>query len=120
MARILYIEDYPSAALTMRYVLEELGHECVTAADGKSAVETYSQQPFDLVLIDTQLPDMEGPDVARALRQWEAENGRPPSKLIGFSADTKGSEACGESGMDGFALKSLSLTDVDKLLGQYL
>lgn len=120
MAKILYIEDYPSAALTMDYILQELGHACVTAADGKSAIEAYKNQPFDLVLIDTQLPDMDGPHVASAIRAWEAGNGRPPATLIGFSADSKGANAGKESGMDGFALKSLSLMDVKKLLDQYL
>ncbi len=120
MARILYVEDYPSAALTMKYVLDELGHECQVAPTGVEAVRMYSAGMFDLVLIDTQLPDMGGPDVARAMRAWESENNRQPGLLLGFSADTKGSENCRESGMNGFAMKSLSLTDVKRLLDQYL
>lgn len=120
MARILYIEDYPSAALTMDYVLQELGHECVTAVNGAAAIEAYKTQTFDLVLVDTQLPDMDGPGVAKAIRAWEVESGHPRTILIGFSADSKGSDAGREAGMDGFALKSLSLMDVKKLLDQYL
>ncbi len=120
MAKILYVEDYPSAALTMDYVLAELGHSCVTAATGAEAVALFGKEAFDLVLIDTQLPDMEGPDVARSIRTWEAGHGRQPCILVGFSADTKGSENCHECGMDGFAMKSLSLTDVKELLAQYL
>ena len=120
MAKILYVEDYPAAALTMEYVLSELGHECVTAETGQAALEAYARQPFDMVLIDTQLPDMDGPDVSKNLRQWEKDNRRKPSVFIGFSADTKGSEASHISGMDGFALKSLSLTDVKRLLEEYL
>jgi two-component system sensor histidine kinase EvgS len=120
MARILYIEDYPSAALTMDYVLQELGHECVTAATGTAAIAAYKEQRFDLVLVDTQLPDMDGPDVAKAIRTWEAETGHPRTTLLGFSADSKGSDAGRVAGMDAFAMKSLSLMDVKKLLDQYL
>ncbi len=120
MARILYIEDYQPAAMTMEYIMAELGHECVVAGTGAAALTAYGQQPFDLVLIDNQLPDIEGPDVAKAIRVMEKDMGRAPSVLLAYSAGTKGADTFRDSGMDGFAMKSLSIGDVKALLKEYV
>jgi CheY-like chemotaxis protein len=120
LARILYIEDYQPAAMTMRFVMEELGHECVVAPTGRAAIDLYGTQTFDLALIDNQLPDIQGPEVARAIRALEREKGLTPTVLVAYSAGNRGYDSYREDGMDGFAMKSLSLGDVQALLRQYL
>ena len=120
MARILYIEDYQPAAMTMRFVMSELGHDCTVAETGQAALQAYEAQPFDLVLIDHQLPDIQGPDVAKAIRAIEQAKGLKRAVLLAYSAGNKGYETHRAADMDGCAMKSLSLNDIKALLEEYL
>ena len=72
MTTILVIEDEPKIAQLARDYLEHAGMRVVTAQDGKSGLRAVQQEKPDLVVLDLRLPDVDGLDVARILRQGSA------------------------------------------------
>jgi two-component system, cell cycle response regulator DivK len=69
MKRILVAEDRPGSLEFIRTVLESAGYEVVEAADGQEAVEKASGNPVDLVLVDLQMPKIDGFEVLAHLRK---------------------------------------------------
>jgi two-component system, cell cycle response regulator DivK len=67
-ARILYVEDNEQNFYLVNFILTAKGYEVIWAKDGPSGVEAALQDPVDLILLDIQLPIMDGYAVARALR----------------------------------------------------
>jgi two-component system, cell cycle response regulator DivK len=68
-ARILLVEDNEQNIYLMNFLLESHGHEVVLARDGRQGVELARRGAHDLVLLDIQLPVMDGYEVARAIRR---------------------------------------------------
>jgi CheY-like chemotaxis protein len=58
-----------------------------TAENGEEAVKRYSEEPFDLVLMDVQMPKMDGLKATRAIREWETERGIPPRPVLALTAN---------------------------------
>jgi two-component system sensor histidine kinase/response regulator len=110
---ILVAEDNRvNQALAVR-LLEKQGHTVALAATGKAALEAIEKQAFDLVLMDIQMPEMDGIEATRAIRLREKSSGiRLP--IIAVTANAMiGDEAhCLESGMDGYLSKPLSPKDL--------
>ncbi len=71
-ATILYIEDNPDNKLLVQRALEARGYVVEWAADGRSGLAQAAANPPDLILLDINLPDMDGYEVARRLRAHEA------------------------------------------------
>lgn len=69
MSRVLIIEDNEQNRYLATFLLEGRGHSVTTAADGLAGIELASQLKPDLILLDIQLPEMDGYSVARRLRQ---------------------------------------------------
>jgi two-component system, OmpR family, response regulator VicR len=68
-ARILYVEDDESLSFVTKDNLEQAGYEITHCSDGRKAVETVKAQRFDLCLLDVMLPEIDGFDVAKAIRK---------------------------------------------------
>jgi CheY-like chemotaxis protein len=69
MARILVIDDEPAVRRMLREMLEEVGHEVVTAPEGDAALARFRQSPFDLVITDIFMPGREGISTIAELRR---------------------------------------------------
>lgn len=67
--RILVVDDDPSLREVVRFALENAGFEPVEARDGKDALEKFKQSEPDLIVLDIMMPEMDGNDVCRAIRQ---------------------------------------------------
>ncbi|KRF00352.1 histidine kinase [Frateuria sp. Soil773] len=106
--RILLVEDDVIVAAVVRGLLERQGHQVCHVGNGLAAMAEFSQAPFDLVLLDLDLPGVDGFQIARLIRQREAGGRRTP--LIAITARTGGDEEARtrEAGMDGFLRKPLS------------
>ena len=67
--RILIVDDEESILTLLQYNLDQAGFETVTATDGKTAFELASEKEFDLIVLDLMLPEMDGLEVCKSLRQ---------------------------------------------------
>ncbi len=67
MARILIIDDSPTQLVSMKRIVEKLGHEAITAEDGTSGVDAASTQRPDLILMDVVMPNLNGFQATRAI-----------------------------------------------------
>lgn len=69
MARILVIEDDPASLELMRYLLQAFGHEVRSATDGASGLASVHRDPPEIIVCDVQLPEIDGLEIARRLKQ---------------------------------------------------
>lgn len=84
--RILVADDSPVNLEVARGLLEHLGHEVATAEDGQQALDAFTAGGFDVVLMDIEMPVLDGFAATRAIRDWEAANDRPPTPIYALSA----------------------------------
>ncbi|WP_343587071.1 response regulator [Herbaspirillum sp.] len=117
--RILVVDDSTTSRLAIEKQLRRLGCRVAGAEDGGSALAAIQAQRYDLVLLDCYMPDMNGYEVARRVR--EAEAGDPDAgytPLIGISAEADAAhvQLCLESGMDGILGKPLPVGEFEKML----
>ena len=85
--RLLVAEDNPMNRRVVELLLAQSGLQITFAENGKEAVEKFSTNRFDLVLMDLQMPIMGGLAAMRAIRAWERDNGRPQTPMLAVSAN---------------------------------
>lgn len=114
--RVLVAEDAPASQLVIRAILERLGHSIRLAADGVEAVRAAGEEPFDVVMLDVQMPGMDGYEAARAIRASLPGYGEVP--IIGLSAlAQRADRARGlDSGMSHYIAKPVRFDDIAALL----
>lgn len=83
--RILVAEDHPANQFLMRKLLEAGNHQVVAVENGKMAVDAVQAEPFDMVLMDVQMPVMDGLSATKAIRQLDTEAANIP--IIAVTAD---------------------------------
>jgi two-component system, sensor histidine kinase and response regulator len=84
--RILVAEDSPDNRLLIQAYLRRSPHHVDLAENGRIAVDKFMAQPYDLVLMDMQMPELDGLDATRIIREWEKEHGIGPSPIIALTA----------------------------------
>jgi len=104
VARVLVVDDSGMTRRMLRKILEEAGHEVLEAADGPPALERYSLDRPDVVLLDLTMEEMFGLDVLEILLQMDAD-----ARFIITSADVqrKTREMAEEAGAVGYVTKPL-------------
>jgi PAS domain S-box-containing protein len=85
--RILAAEDNPMNQLVLTTLLGAVGLEPVLVSNGEEAVKAFNDQSWDLILMDVQMPVMDGLDAARAIRAAERAEGRVPTPIIALTAN---------------------------------
>jgi CheY-like chemotaxis protein len=106
--RILLAEDNAVNCTVATRLLEKQGHTVVTAENGRQALERIDAETFDLVLMDVQMPGMDGLETTRRIRSNELLSGRHlPIIALTAHALTGDRERCRMSGMDGFVTKPI-------------
>ncbi len=95
-------------------VLEKLGHHVHVANNGQEALDAVKQQPFDVVLMDIQMPIMDGLEATHAIRAHEKQIGRQPTTVIAMTAHAmKGDrERCLGSGMNDYIAKPIRIKEI--------
>ena len=115
--RILLVEDSEILRETLQALVEDLGHSVVTAKDGLGAVAEFSQNEFDVVLIDVGLPDIDGYDVARRLRASLAGKKMRLIAMTGRAQPADKVEALA-AGFDTHLAKPFEIEELAALLNQ--
>jgi CheY-like chemotaxis protein len=106
--RILLAEDSPLNQKLAVSLLTKWGHTVTVANNGQEAVAAVAQQPFDLVLMDIQMPEMNGLEATQAIRLWERPYGQHlPIVALTAHALQGDRERCLEAGMDGYVSKPI-------------
>jgi CheY-like chemotaxis protein len=107
--RILAAEDNVTNQLVLRALLEPLEADVTLAADGREAVAAFVDQIFDVVLMDVQMPVMNGVDATRTIRRIEAERGLARTPILALTANSMSHqlEEYAAAGMDGHLAKPL-------------
>ena len=122
-ARLLLVEDDPINRKVLAGLLRKLGLEAVVAVDGEQAMERLRQDPFDLVLLDCQLPGIDGYTVCRRFREHEKNNGgarRTPVVALTAHAMQEDRERCLASGMDDHISKPVDMRQFHLTLNRWL
>jgi CheY-like chemotaxis protein len=118
--RILLAEDNPvNQALAVR-LLEKRGHVVVVAKNGGEALDALDKQKFDLVLMDVQMPEMDGLQATAAIRKGEMMSGKHiPIIAMTAHAMAGDKERCLDSGMDDYITKPIRPEQMDDVLKRY-
>ena len=108
--RILLVEDFEDNLLLMLSYLKKMPFDVDVAEDGTFAVEKFKAAKYDLVLMDMQMPVMDGHDATRAIREWERTQGRAPTPILALTAHAfrEDVERSLAAGCDGHLTKPIS------------
>ncbi|PJJ18062.1 PAS domain S-box-containing protein [Janthinobacterium sp. OK676] len=109
--RILAADDVPQNVELLLISLGAAGHQVIAASDGESAVREFSKGSFDVVLMDVQMPRMDGLEATRLIRVYEREQGLKATPIIALTASVleQDRRAAQTAGMNGFASKPLEM-----------
>ena len=115
--KILLAEDNPINQVVAVRMLEKRGHRVTVAANGREAVAASRREPFDLVLMDVQMPEMDGFEATATIRQAEEAAGRHLPIFAMTAHAMKGdAERCRAAGMDGYLPKPIRPADLYALV----
>jgi signal transduction histidine kinase len=117
--RILLAEDNSVNQKLATIMLEKTGHSVFVASTGVETVEKYGAEDFDLILMDIQMPEMDGLEATRIIRKSEQDTGRRiPIIAMTASAFKKDEEICLAAGMDAYVSKPISRSALFKAIHQ--
>ena len=117
-AHVLIAEDNIVNQRLTRRLVEKLGHTCVVVDDGRAALEMLARGRFDAVLMDGQMPELDGYEATLELRRIETATGRPRVPVIALTANALEGERerCLALGMDDYVSKPVSFGDLSRAL----
>ncbi|MEQ1651243.1 MAG: response regulator, partial [Hyphomicrobium sp.] len=109
-ARVLLAEDNPVNLEVAKQYLVELGCRVTVAENGQEAIAAFSSSPFDLILMDCQMPVLDGLSATAKIREMEVEFGRARTPIVAVTANAYEDDrrACIDAGMDGYLSKPFS------------
>ncbi|MEM8883146.1 MAG: ATP-binding protein [Planctomycetota bacterium] len=119
-ARVLLVEDDRIARYVVEEMLTHIGCDVETAADGRSAVSAATTGRFDAVLLDCQMPIMDGYEVTARIRQLEGGGRHTPIIAMTASVMTGQRERCLAAGMDDFLGKPIDLPRLHAALNRWI
>jgi CheY-like chemotaxis protein/HPt (histidine-containing phosphotransfer) domain-containing protein len=120
--KVILADDNPVNQRLLSCQLEYLGLQAVVSSDGMEAVASVKNGDGVLVLMDCQMPEMDGFDAARAIREWEQGEGRPPIPIIAVTANATGGDAerCLAAGMSAYLSKPVEFDKLHEMLARWL
>ena len=116
---ILLVEDNPVNQLVARSILSSLGCKIETAENGRLALQAVQSKYYDLILMDCQMPELDGYEATRYIRQWEAAQKRPlhtPIVALTANAMAEDRAKCLAAGMDDYLKKPFLAKDLEKVV----
>lgn len=119
---LLAADDVPQNLEVLMLLLAKLGHTVTGASDGAMAAQLASEAQFDAILMDVQMPGMDGLEATRRIRADEAAAGRKRTPVIAMTASVleRDRDATREAGMDGFTTKPVDVAVLTQELARVL
>ncbi|MBL8234092.1 MAG: response regulator [Bryobacterales bacterium] len=117
--RILVADDNALNRTVAVRIIEKLGHSVVAVNDGKEALNAALSERFDMILMDCQMPNLDGYAATEAIRRNESRGSRTPIIALTASAMDGDRERCLAAGMDGYLSKPITLDTLSGAIGQY-
>ena len=119
---ILLVEDYHPNILVVTLFLQELGYAYDVAGSGKEALDKFSHTDYDAVIMDVQMPDMDGIETVRRMRALEKEKSWTPTPVIAVTGNAMGEDraSCLKAGMNDYLSKPFRLKDLEDKLQSYI
>jgi CheY-like chemotaxis protein len=116
---VLAVEDNPVGLLVLRHTLERHGVHVEWATTGRAALDLAAQRRYDLVLMDLQMPEMDGLEATAELRKMPAYDDVP---ILALTADSSGElrDRCRQEGMQAFLSKPLEAGELWAVVSKYL
>lgn len=118
--RILVAEDVVPNQKVIQQLLTRAGYQCVIASNGREALEQMSRDSFDLILMDCQMPEMDGYEATRKVRELEGAKKHTPVIAMTASVMKADRERCFSVGMDDFLAKPLTRSQLFAVLQRWL
>ncbi|MCI3133796.1 ATP-binding protein [Phenylobacterium aquaticum] len=120
--RVLAAEDNAVNQLVLKTLLGQVGIEPLIVDNGLKAVEAWSREPWDVVLMDVQMPEMDGPTATAEIRAREAAEGRPRTPIVALTANAMAHQIAEyrAAGMDGFVAKPIEVARLFAVIQQVL
>ncbi|HEY8962858.1 MAG TPA: ATP-binding protein, partial [Alphaproteobacteria bacterium] len=119
---ILVAEDYEGNIVVLGYLLDEMGLHYDVVHTGKEALDAWQDHKYDLILMDVQMPEMDGLTATAAIRKVEKINGRKATPIVGMTAHALvgDRDKCINCGMDAYLAKPLVEADLKAKINQYI
>ena len=118
--KILVAEDNAVNRKVLLLMLKSLGHEAEAVINGRETIERLRHDDFDLVLMDIQMPEMDGLEATRAIRRPRSGVRRPDVPIIALTAYAQGEDRqrCLDAGMNGYLTKPITPATLADALSQ--
>ncbi|MDP3223598.1 MAG: response regulator [Rubrivivax sp.] len=117
--RVLLVDDNPVNLMLMSALLESRGLVPTLAADGAEAVALACELPFDLVLMDLQMPILDGLGATAAIRRFEADQSRAATPVLAYSSTCPGEKVLSRHGLNGSLSKPCDDQELEDCLVQW-
>lgn len=117
--RILLAEDNSSSQKVTLQMLSRLGYRADSAANGMEVLQALERQRYDIILMDVRMPDMDGFEATRAIRDQVPAGDQPKIIAITAYALAGDREKCIEAGMDDYIPKPVKIADLSRVLEKY-
>ena len=114
--RLLLVEDNAVNQKVATLMLSRLGYQCDIAGNGREALQALERQPYDLVLMDIQMPELDGLAATRAIRERWPAGERPRIVAMTANASPDDRQACIEAGMDDYISKPVTPASLTEAL----
>jgi PAS domain S-box-containing protein len=120
--RLLAAEDNPTNQLVLKTLLHQVGIQPVLVANGLQAVEAWEAGDFDVILMDVQMPELDGPGATQIIRRREVGSSRPRTPIIGLTANAMSHqvEEYLAAGMDSVVTKPIDVAKLFEALDKVL
>ena len=116
--RVLVVEDHPVNRMILEAWMSSASHVTSTAENGQMAVEIAKDQPFDLIIMDVNMPVMDGLTATRLIRDGGGQNAGTPIVVLSASARNEDHEAGLEAGADAYLNKPIDFSALAALMGR--
>jgi CheY-like chemotaxis protein len=116
--KVLIAEDDLVNQKIVQKMVESLGHDASVVSNGLQAVEACKKDKFDVVLMDMQMPVLNGIDATKKIRQYEQENDQRKIPILALTANAlaQHKKMCFEAGMTGYFTKPVTMNSIEEML----